>query len=124
MQAASFWRLAQYNRPEWLWAMAGVIGSALQGAIMPAFAVALSSLIGAFYSLDLGYLKHQTTVWCLVLVGTLHSVLPPQPPVRRLVMCHASLAILACPAIAVTAAARLLHVGQDDGVHESPGTDV
>ena len=69
VQGASFWRLAQYNRPEWHWALAGVIGSALQGAIMPSFAVALSSLIGSYYSSDIAYLKHQTTVWCLVLAG-------------------------------------------------------
>ena len=45
------------------------MGSAVQGGIMPAFAVSLSSLIGGFYSPDISYLKHTTTVWCLVLVG-------------------------------------------------------
>ena len=69
LQSASFWRLAQYNRPEWPWALLGTVGSAVQGGIMPAFAVSLSSLIGGFYSPDISYIKHTTTTWCLVLVG-------------------------------------------------------
>ena len=69
MQSASFWRIAKYNKPEWHYGLVATIGSALQGAIMPFFAVALSSLIGSFYSTDMNYLKHQTTKWCLVLVG-------------------------------------------------------
>lgn len=35
---------------------------------MPSFAVALSSLISSFYG-SLANLRHERTVWCLVLAG-------------------------------------------------------
>lgn len=45
----SFKRLMKMNRPELQWAILGCLASAVLGAQMPAFAVALSSVIAVFY---------------------------------------------------------------------------
>jgi hypothetical protein len=45
----SFKRLLKMNKPETQWAVVGCLASAVLGAQMPAFAVALSSVIAVFY---------------------------------------------------------------------------
>jgi hypothetical protein len=45
----SFKRLLKMNKPETQWAVLGCLASAVLGAQMPAFAVALSSVIAVFY---------------------------------------------------------------------------
>lgn len=44
-----FSRLLKLNRPELPWALAGCIASGLLGAQMPAFAIALSSIVTVYY---------------------------------------------------------------------------
>lgn len=62
---ASFRRLLSYNRPEWRQALAGCLGSAVAGVIMPIFALAISSILAIFYVPDPGVLKREVRKWCV-----------------------------------------------------------
>ena len=43
---AGMLRLLKYNAPEWPYAICGMIGSGGVGLVMPAFALALSNVLG------------------------------------------------------------------------------
>mmetsp|Transcript_10713 Transcript_10713/g.25404 ORF Transcript_10713/g.25404 Transcript_10713/m.25404 type:complete len:1267 (+) Transcript_10713:289-4089(+) len=62
-------RLMALNAREWHLMVLGVIGSAGLGATMPAFAVALSSIIAVFFSPDLDEQKQKADMWCLIFVA-------------------------------------------------------
>ncbi|GAB4820940.1 hypothetical protein N2152v2_007986 [Parachlorella kessleri] len=65
----SIGRLAKLNKPELPAAITGLLGSTGLGAMMPAFAIAFSSLISTFYSTDIEELKAGTRKWSLVFMG-------------------------------------------------------
>lgn len=54
------------NRPEWPWAIVGSASSAGLGVIMPAFALALSNVLGVFYNPDHAKMKSVIQTWCIV----------------------------------------------------------
>jgi hypothetical protein len=54
------------NRPEWHWAIVGCASSAGLGIIMPAFALALSNVLGVFYNPDHAKMKSVIQTWCIV----------------------------------------------------------
>ena len=45
-------RLAKYNKPEWPFAVVGVIASGVHGAVQPVFAFILVNVIVALYDHD------------------------------------------------------------------------
>lgn len=63
---AGFIRLLGMNRPEWHWAIVGSASSAGLGIIMPAFALALSNVLGVFYNPDHAKMKSVIQTWCIV----------------------------------------------------------
>ena len=63
---AGFIRLLGMNRPEWHWAIVGCASSAGLGIIMPAFALALSNVLGVFYNPDHAKMKSVIQTWCIV----------------------------------------------------------
>ncbi|KAA6419418.1 MAG: ATP-binding cassette transporter [Trebouxia sp. A1-2] len=63
---AGFIRLLGMNRPEWPWAIVGSASSAGLGVIMPAFALALSNVLGVFYNPDHAKMKSVIQTWCIV----------------------------------------------------------
>lgn len=48
-------RLIAYNKPEWKYAVVGVVASAAAGCINPSFALIISSFIGVFYETSKRY---------------------------------------------------------------------
>ncbi len=45
----SMWRLLQYNRPEWVYGVVGLVASGAVGSVRPAFAFVLGSIVAIFY---------------------------------------------------------------------------
>lgn len=43
------WRLLQYNRPEWMYGVVGLVASGAVGGVRPAFAFVLGSIVAIFY---------------------------------------------------------------------------
>ena len=66
---AGFVRLLGMNRPEWHWGILGTASSAGLGIMFPAFALALSNIIGVFYDPDYTKMKHTIRNWCIVFAG-------------------------------------------------------
>ena len=63
---AGFFRLLGMNKPEWHWAIVGCASSAGLGVMMPAFALALSNILGVFYNTDFQKQKDTISTWCIV----------------------------------------------------------
>ena len=58
-KAPGLCRLLRFNRPEWHWLLAGLVGSAGVRLIMPAFALSLSNVIAVLFSADYGYMTRE-----------------------------------------------------------------
>ena len=61
-------RIAALNRPELPAAFTGLAGSAALGMMMPAFAIAFSSILGVFYG-PIDEISSGAQKWSLVFVG-------------------------------------------------------
>ncbi len=66
---AGFWRLLKLNGPEWPALISGSFASAALGMQMPAFALALSSILSAFYDPNITIMKYEVRKWSLVFAG-------------------------------------------------------
>jgi ATP-binding cassette, subfamily B (MDR/TAP), member 1 len=66
---AGFWRLLKLNGPEWPFLISGSLASAVLGLQMPAFALAVSSILSVFYNPNVNYMKAQVQKWSFVFMG-------------------------------------------------------
>ena len=65
---SSFVRLAVMNKREWPWAAAGVLGSAVLGFQMPAFALVLAPMLNIFFQPP-DQAQDDAVMWTLILVS-------------------------------------------------------
>ncbi len=66
---AGFWRLLKLNGPEWPFLLSGLFASAVLGMQMPAFALAFSNILSAFYDTDVAVMNSQVRKWSRVFAG-------------------------------------------------------
>lgn len=66
---AGYWRLMRLNGPEWPFLISGCFASAVLGMQMPAFALAFSSILSAFYDTDVNVMNSEVRKWSLVFAG-------------------------------------------------------
>ncbi|CAI6000919.1 unnamed protein product [Closterium sp. NIES-65] len=63
-----FLRLAMLNKPEWPYALSGTVAAAVQGVILPFFALILSRIITVFYNPDKAKMRSDADFWSLMFV--------------------------------------------------------
>ncbi|CAI5498535.1 unnamed protein product, partial [Closterium sp. Naga37s-1] len=63
-----FLRLAMLNKPEWPYALSGTVAAAIQGVILPFFALILSRIITVFYNPDISKMRSDADFWSLMFV--------------------------------------------------------
>ncbi|CAN1134740.1 Putative multidrug resistance protein [Linum perenne] len=66
---ASQWRLLRMNAPEWKRGLLGCLGSAVVGAIQPAHAFSLGSVLSVYFSDDNSYIKSETITYCFLFIS-------------------------------------------------------
>ncbi|KAK7266245.1 hypothetical protein RIF29_18887 [Crotalaria pallida] len=65
----SFWRLLALNLPEWKQACLGCLNALLFGAVQPAYAFALGSMISVYFLTDHDEIKKKTRMYSLCFLG-------------------------------------------------------
>lgn len=65
----SFWRLLALNAPEWKQAVLGSLNAMVFGAVQPAFAFTMGSMISVYFYTDHEEIKKKTRVYSLVFFG-------------------------------------------------------
>ncbi|GJP32661.1 hypothetical protein CLOM_g17268 [Closterium sp. NIES-68] len=63
-----FLRLAMLNKPEWPYALSGTVAAAIQGVILPLFALCLARIITVFYNPDKAKMRQDADFWSLMFV--------------------------------------------------------
>ncbi|XP_015572248.1 ABC transporter B family member 15 [Ricinus communis] len=65
----SQWRVLKMNAPEWKRAFLGCLGAASFGAIQPAHAYCLGSIISVYFLPDYSKIKSETRIYCFIFLG-------------------------------------------------------
>ncbi|KAK2184057.1 hypothetical protein NP493_285g02001 [Ridgeia piscesae] len=69
LSSASIRRLIRLNAPEWLWIIGGCIGSLLNGAENPIFALVFTELLSVFIIEDKVEQEAKANIYCLVFIA-------------------------------------------------------